>query len=72
MNHKFRYINRNLKRKRRNSAIEINSWIYVTLASDTTYSMDWMPPHVCGTAPIFIGKALHRAIKIKEENDLTI
>lgn len=43
MNHKFRYINRNLKRKRRNSAIEINSWIYVTLASDTTYSMDWMP-----------------------------
>ena len=63
MNHKFRYINRNLKRKRRNSAIEINSWIYVTLASDTTF---------CGTAPIFIGKALHRAIKIKEENDLTI
>lgn len=43
MNHKFRYINRNLKRKRRNSAIEINSWIYVTLASDTLYSMDWIP-----------------------------
>ena len=42
------------------------------LAYETLYSMDWTTLMFMGMILLFVGKIVRRAIKIKEENDLTI
>lgn len=42
------------------------------LVYETMYSMDWTTLMFMGMILIFAGKIVRRAVKIKEENDLTI
>ena len=42
------------------------------LAFEALYSMDWTTFIFMGLILIFVGKIVRQAIKIKEENDLTI
>lgn len=42
------------------------------LVNETLYSMDWATIMVFGMILVFVGRIVRRAIKIKEENDLTI
>lgn len=42
------------------------------LTYETLYSMDWTTLMFLGMILLFVGRIVRRAIKIKEENDLTI